>query len=36
MPNLVVADLGTNGALGVFNAQGSTDVVVDVAGWFTP
>ncbi|HEY4927923.1 MAG TPA: fibronectin type III domain-containing protein, partial [Acidimicrobiales bacterium] len=36
VPNLVVAELGTNGALGIYNAQGSTNVIVDVAGWFTP
>jgi hypothetical protein len=36
VPNLVVAELGTNGALGIYNAQGSTDVIIDVAGWFTP
>jgi hypothetical protein len=34
--NLVVVELGTNGALGIYNAIGSTDVIVDVAGWFTP
>ena len=32
VPNLVVAELGTNGALGIYDAQGSTDVIVDVAG----
>jgi hypothetical protein len=36
VPNLVVAELGTNGSLGIYNANGSTDVIVDVAGWFTP
>ena len=35
VPNLVVAELGATGALGVFNAAGSTDVIVDVSGWFT-
>ena len=36
VPNLVVAELGTNGAVDIYNAQGSTDVIIDVAGWFTP
>ncbi len=33
--NLVVAELGGSGGLAVFNAGGSNDVIVDVAGWFT-
>ncbi len=36
VPNLVVAELGTNGALDVYNANGSANVIIDVAGWFTP
>lgn len=32
--NQVVAELGTGGAITIYNALGSADVVVDVAGWF--
>jgi hypothetical protein len=36
VPNLAVATLGTSdGAIQVFNAAGSTDVVVDVSGWYS-
>jgi spore germination protein YaaH len=31
--NLVDVTLGRNGAINIFNAAGSTDVVVDVSGW---
>lgn len=31
----VVARLGDDGAVSLFNAAGSTDLIVDVAGWFT-
>ena len=34
--NLVVADVGADGKVAVFNAAGSTHVVLDVAGWFAP
>ena len=34
VPNLVTAKLGTGGNLLIYNAAGSTDVVVDVAGWY--
>ncbi len=33
-PNLVVAAVGAGGAVSVFNEAGTTDVVVDVLGWF--
>jgi hypothetical protein len=33
--NRVVVKLGTAGKVSVFNSLGSTDVVLDVAGWFT-
>jgi hypothetical protein len=33
-PNLVVAKVGANGRVSIYNARGSTDVVVDVAGWY--
>ncbi|HEX6475799.1 MAG TPA: hypothetical protein VF005_00885, partial [Acidimicrobiales bacterium] len=34
-PNLVVVKLGSGGAVDVFNAAGSADVVVDVSGWYS-
>jgi hypothetical protein len=34
VPNLVVVKLGSDGAVQVFNAAGSVDVVVDVSGWY--
>ncbi len=34
VPNLVVVKLGASGSIDVFNAFGSTDVVVDVVGWY--
>lgn len=33
--NLVVVPLGSSGDLDVYNLAGSTDVVVDVAGWYS-
>ena len=33
VPNLVVAKVGANGGVSIFNASGSTDVVADVAGY---
>ena len=35
VPNLVVAKLGTDGALDLYNLNGSTDVIVDVEGYYT-
>jgi hypothetical protein len=34
VPNLVVVKLGADGKLGVYNAAGSTDVIIDVVGWY--
>jgi subtilisin len=34
VPNMVIARIGTNGTISVFNASGSTHVIVDVLGWF--
>jgi hypothetical protein len=34
IPNLVVATLGSTGAITFYNSDGSTDVVVDLAGWY--
>jgi hypothetical protein len=33
-PNLVVGKVGGDGTVKVFNAQGSTHVIFDVAGWY--
>ena len=35
IPNLVVAGLGSNGNVSLFNSAGSTDLVADVAWYFT-
>lgn len=34
VPNLVMSKLGTGGKVSIFNAAGSTNVIVDVVGWF--
>ena len=34
IPNLVIAKVGADGAVDIFNYAGSTHVVADVAGWF--
>jgi hypothetical protein len=34
VPNLVVVKLGADGSIDLFNAAGTTDVVVDVVGWY--
>ena len=34
VPNMVIAKLSADGYLNVFNSQGSTDVIIDVVGWF--
>ena len=33
--NLVIAEVGTGGQVELANFAGSTDVVVDVVGWFS-
>lgn len=35
VPNLVVVKIGSGGSISVFNSNGSTDVIVDVAGWYS-
>jgi len=35
VPNLVIAKIGTNGRIGIFNANGNTHVVVDVVGYLS-
>lgn len=34
VPNLVIAKVGTDGRINLFNYGGSTHIVADVAGWF--
>ncbi len=34
--NLVIVPVGTNGQVTIYNSQGSTDVVVDLQGYFAP
>ncbi|MEJ7765704.1 MAG: CAP domain-containing protein, partial [Acidimicrobiales bacterium] len=34
IPNLVIAKVGSAGQVTIYNDQGSTQVIVDVAGWF--
>src|SRR5207237_2971350 len=35
VPNLVIAKVGSGGKVNVYNAAGTTDVVFDVAGWYS-
>jgi hypothetical protein len=34
VPNLVIVQVGTNGKVDVYNAFGSTNVLIDVMGWY--
>jgi hypothetical protein len=34
IPNLVIAKVGSNGQVSVFNQAGAAQLVIDVAGWF--
>ena len=34
VPNLVVVKLGPNGKIDLYNAAGSTNVIIDVVGWY--
>jgi hypothetical protein len=34
VPNLVVVKLGPDGHVGVYNATGTTHVIIDVLGWY--
>ncbi|MBU3701039.1 MAG: hypothetical protein FGM58_03205 [Acidimicrobiia bacterium] len=34
VPNLVVSGLGADGRLAIYNFTGSTEVVVDIVGWY--
>ena len=31
---MVIAQVGTNGQISIYNHEGATDVIVDVLGWF--
>jgi Fibronectin type III domain len=35
VPNMVVVKVGADGRINVYNAAGSTDVVIDVMGWYS-
>ncbi|HVL03663.1 MAG TPA: S8 family serine peptidase, partial [Acidimicrobiales bacterium] len=35
VPNLVVAKVGTNGKVSLFNLSGNTHVIADVVGWYS-
>jgi hypothetical protein len=35
VPNLVVVKVGSGGMVNVYNAAGATDVIFDVAGWYS-
>ncbi len=34
IPNMVLAKLGTDNTISIYNALGATDVIADVAGWY--
>ncbi len=34
-PNLVIAKVGPNGDVSLYNSSGTVDLIVDVAGWFS-
>jgi len=34
VPNLVVVKVGPDGTIDLYNAAGSTDVIIDVVGWY--
>lgn len=34
VPNLVIAELGADGQISIYNATGSTQLIADVFGWF--
>ena len=36
IPNMVIAKVGAGGQVSIYNNTGSTDVIVDVLGWFRP
>lgn len=34
VPNLVIVQMGSNGKIDVYNAFGTTNVIIDVMGWY--
>jgi hypothetical protein len=34
IPNSVIAKIGTDGSISIYNIAGSTHVIVDISGWF--
>ena len=36
VPNLVAVGIGTGGNLTIYNSAGTSHVIVDVVGYFTP
>jgi len=34
VPNMVIVPVGAGGQVSIFNETGTTDVLVDVLGWF--
>ena len=34
VPNLVVVKVGSDGKIKLYNPAGSTDVIIDVVGWY--
>lgn len=34
VPNMVISGIGSDGAVAIFNALGSADLIVDVVGWY--
>ena len=34
VPNVVVTKVGSDGSISIFNSAGSTNVVIDISGWF--
>jgi hypothetical protein len=35
IPNLVVAEVGTNDQISIYNNAGSVDVIVDIEGYYS-
>ncbi|GAA3735577.1 hypothetical protein GCM10022239_09520 [Leifsonia bigeumensis] len=34
VPNMVIAKIGADGSISIYNSDGATHVIVDIAGWF--
>ena len=35
IPNLVVVGVSSSGSISIFNFAGTSDVIVDIAGWYS-